>query len=1209
MDRSELIAAFQDTMSKSMSPILKNGTELAAQSSRVYLEGFRSRKQTKQHKAEIIVEENTTFAAARKHLARGKTAVLNFANPETPGGGVQNGAMAQEECLCRSSNLYTCLTANSFPDYYQYHRELHNHFYSDRLIYTEGVTVFKDDSDIPNMLEEKDWFQVDIITCAAPYIAKRRYTNRTALKGLFKGRIQNIFEVAIEHDIETLILGAFGCGAFKNPPDVVAKAFKEVIEENSYKERFTKIVFAIKSTVNSNPFEPCPNIMAFEREFYVLSAEANKLRFSDNWALAQSIGSVKMPSGKVLKGGEQFNPYEKWQAKNKYFGKQFSILGDSISTLEGYNPRGYNLFYTGETCDRTGVHDMMDTWWGKVIDYVGGELLVNNSWSGSRVTKLPDRETLFPSGCSDERTGGLHIGSVMPDVIIVYLGTNDWAQGVNSGNFDTFLLNDKYEERFDAAYESMLHKLCTNYPNAEIWCCTLNSTYMPSKPAFVFPHSYAGTHIEKFNEVIRTVCQKQKNTKLIDLYSSNVPYASIDGSHPTAEGMGTLASLVLHGLCDREGVSFLECDYSEHEFITAEEYTGGTKFACRKCGLVDHHNMLQPEAFDQLYAGSTVNGRKIQKKDPDIIDLNPNCTAMLYSADDGIRLFSESRGEDIRICKTEFLAGRSKDCELHMSSNVIARMQATFMFDGNSWLLRDNQSTNGTWLNDTKLIPGKKYVLHPDDVIDFAHTERFVFFKTNTQQSNGNQAEKAVVFLEAGMKRFHDSDHKDETAFKLIISALVNAPLYLPVSIDLGAMFGDIDPTKLKPGDVIQSQKDVPVKILTINVQDTEYIPMFTSTEQVNKEQPVSAMRMSPQTYLPKIIGMDKDVVINPFGGMPFIVNRKMMKELLFPLVLQNSVKVEVNDKDDLLGQKIEDKYELIQLLGRGGIVWTYIGRDITGKMWTVKVCDKTSPNFSDYQRNAIMQEAHMMMRFNHPAIPKVNDLIENENRIIVVREYIEGSTLHELLTKNGSFSEHDVRYFGQCLADALLYMHRFDPPYIYRDMKPMNAMVTPSRAVKLIDFGIAMEYRPGATSDIDYLGTKGYAAPEQYGGKGAIDSRTDIYGLGMTLYHLLTGIAPNEPPYETPPIRQVKPEITKGMEYIVHKCIAPNPDERYQNCEELLLDLNNIQNLPPKKGLFSSLFGKKDKKPVNPAPPINQTVARLYAGMDKDAREKMFHL
>ena len=620
MGRNELIAAFQDTLTMSVSPALKEATEQASKSSRVYLENFRSDKVRKNLSGTVIVEENTTFAAVKKYMAVGKTAVLNFANPVTPGGGAQNGAVAQEECLCRSSNLYACLTSSTFSDYYHYNREMHNHFYSDRLIYTEGVTVFKDDALVPVLMHEQEWFRVDVITCAAPYLAKRRYTNKAALKALFKGRIQNIFEVAVDHDIDVLILGAFGCGAFKNPPEIVAKAFKEVIDENQYGAQFKKIVFAIKSTVNSDPFDACPNIMAFETEFYGLSAEANKLRFSDPWPLAQAIGSVEMPSGKVLKGGEQFNPYREWQSKNKYFGKQFSILGDSISTLEGYNPKGYNLFYTGEACERSGVKDMKDTWWGKVIDFFGGELLVNNSWSGSRVTKLPAKDTLFPSGCSDERTDGLHIGSVMPDVIIVYLGTNDWFYGVQIEeerkgfhDADTGMFVDGYiqgdETVFSVAYRRMLDNLKRNYPAAEIFCCTLNETYMAAKPTFRFPFSHGGTHIDRYNDVIRHTA-KQKGCAVIDLADSHLPYDAVDGSHPTEAGMKTLASLMLHGLSAREGLSFLECDYSDHDFITAEEYTGGTKYVCRKCGLVDHYNMLDPTAFYNLYSGSSVDGNK-----------------------------------------------------------------------------------------------------------------------------------------------------------------------------------------------------------------------------------------------------------------------------------------------------------------------------------------------------------------------------------------------------------------------------------------------------------------------------------------------------------------------------------------------------------------------------------------------------------------------
>lgn len=108
-------------------------------------------------------------------------------------------------------------------------------------------------------------------------------------------------------------------------------------------------------------------------------------------------------------------------------------LGDSLSMLDGYNPVGYRVFYTGENCERSDSIQMRDTWWDKVISYFGGELLVNNAWSGSRVTKIPTYngyEQLFPSGCSDERTSSLHINEVLPDVIVVYLGTNDWAYGV-----------------------------------------------------------------------------------------------------------------------------------------------------------------------------------------------------------------------------------------------------------------------------------------------------------------------------------------------------------------------------------------------------------------------------------------------------------------------------------------------------------------------------------------------------------------------------------------------------------------------------------------------------------------------------------------------------------------------------------------------------------------------------------------------------------
>lgn len=605
MNNKKLIECFYDSVNIS-EHILKSETENAINSNKVYKENFVARKKNvKQVYKDIFnylsVESNTSFNAAKKYLQYGKTAVLNFANPHYPGGGVHNGAMAQEECLCRSSNLYLCISnKNVFNDYYLYHKDMNHYFFSDRLIYTKGVTVFKDDSDAPQIMPKNEWFNVDVITCAAPYIANRKYTNKTALKELFKGRIKNIFEAAIDNDAEVIILGAFGCGAFKNSPEVVAKAFHEVIEENNYGSYFKKIVFAIKSSVNDDPYEPCPNIMAFEQEFFEISAEANKLRFSDPYPFEQAFGEIKMPSGRILKGGNQFNPYLEWKWKNKYYGKQFSILGDSISTLAGYNPKDYKVFYADENCEKSAVKEMQDTWWGKVIDFFGGELLVNNSWSGSRVTRLPNNENLFPSGCSDERTGKLHINNVKPDVVIVYLGTNDWAFGTEPDG--TRLLSDELNmQYFAVAYETMLEKIKTNYLNAEIWCCTLNTSFMSANPSFKFPYKYGGTHIEKYNQIIKDTAD-MNNCKIIDLYSYHIPYDSIDGSHPNADGMNTLATLMIREIGGKEVKQFMD--------IENEKAENSFCLYCRKA--------IKSESNFCPYCGKSLNGN------PEF-DICPNC--------------------------------------------------------------------------------------------------------------------------------------------------------------------------------------------------------------------------------------------------------------------------------------------------------------------------------------------------------------------------------------------------------------------------------------------------------------------------------------------------------------------------------------------------------------------------------------------------------
>lgn len=164
---------------------------------------------------------------------------------------------------------------------------------------------------------------------------------------------------------------------------------------------------------------------------------------------------------------------------------------------------------------------------------------------------------------------------------------------------------------------------------------------------------------------------------------------------------------------------------------------------------------------------------------------------------------------------------------------------------------------------------------------------------------------------------------------------------------------------------------------------------------------------------------------------------------------------------------------------------------------------------------------------------------------------------------------------WGKQMCSVLGYLHSQNPPLIYRDMKPANVILKPDETIKFIDFGIMRTYKPNQSSDTCCLGTKGYAAPEQFGGS-QTDGRTDIFGLGMTMFRLVTGLNPTEPPYEIGPICLVNPNLPKGLEYIISKCTRPNPAERYQSCDELMADLNNYLELPKPKGIFGKLFGKK---------------------------------
>ncbi|MCD8362847.1 MAG: serine/threonine protein kinase [Lachnospiraceae bacterium] len=263
------------------------------------------------------------------------------------------------------------------------------------------------------------------------------------------------------------------------------------------------------------------------------------------------------------------------------------------------------------------------------------------------------------------------------------------------------------------------------------------------------------------------------------------------------------------------------------------------------------------------------------------------------------------------------------------------------------------------------------------------------------------------------------------------------------------------------------------------------------------------------------------------------------------------------------IGELLDNKYRILSEVGHGGMSTVYLARnERANKNWAVKEVRKNGTSQYDVVKQSLLAEVEIMKRLNNPHLPSIVDVLDQDDTFLIVMDFVEGNSLDKELSK-GPVPEADVVNWGIQLCDVLMYLHNLNPPIIYRDMKPANVILRPDGVVVLLDFGTAKEYKSRkAGDDTTCLGTRGYAAPEQYGGMGRTDGRTDIYCLGATLYHLVTGMNPGLPPYEMKPIRQVNRNLSDGLEKIILKCTRPDPNERYQTCEELKFDLEHVDEI-----------------------------------------------
>lgn len=263
------------------------------------------------------------------------------------------------------------------------------------------------------------------------------------------------------------------------------------------------------------------------------------------------------------------------------------------------------------------------------------------------------------------------------------------------------------------------------------------------------------------------------------------------------------------------------------------------------------------------------------------------------------------------------------------------------------------------------------------------------------------------------------------------------------------------------------------------------------------------------------------------------------------------------------IGSVLNEKYKILKDIGRGGICNVYLALDEkTKKQRAVKeICKKEICNVKQVM-NGINEETNFLRKLDHPNLPKIIDVIDTDESFIIIMEYIEGVTLDSIINEYGAQSVEEVVEWGKQICDALKYLHSFNPPVLYIDLKPSNVMLKPDGNIALVNHGLFREYQKKDVTDTLIFGTRGYAPPEAYFGK--YDLRSDIYVLGATLYHLVTGHSPAEPPYEIYPIRHWNPQLSAVLEAIIKKCTQLNPNDRYQSCDELLFSLEHYNCTKP---------------------------------------------
>lgn len=274
-------------------------------------------------------------------------------------------------------------------------------------------------------------------------------------------------------------------------------------------------------------------------------------------------------------------------------------------------------------------------------------------------------------------------------------------------------------------------------------------------------------------------------------------------------------------------------------------------------------------------------------------------------------------------------------------------------------------------------------------------------------------------------------------------------------------------------------------------------------------------------------------------------------------------------------GTVLRERYRLTDVVGQGGMGSVYRAEDLRlpGRLCAVKevpLDTHASPELRAQAQSQFLQEASILAQLDHPNLPKVSDFFSDETRDYLVMDFVPGRDLKELLDESRArgeqLGEPLVLRWATQIIDALTYLHGQDPPVVHRDIKPSNIKVTPDGRIKLVDFGLVKLLAQDEARTITVVqgrGTALYTPLEQYGGdSGHTDVRTDIYALGATLYHLLTGTPPPDAkarfldPSSLHPPRTLNSAISPAVDDAVLWAMEMHPDDRPQTVYEFAQSL-----------------------------------------------------